>query len=33
MNAYAKQKQTHKHRKQIYGYQRGKGGGRDKLWD
>ena len=29
-----KQKQTHRHRKQTYGYQRGKGG-RDKLgvWD
>ena len=30
-----KQKQTHRRRKQIYGYQRGKVGGRDKLgvWD
>ena len=30
-----KQKQTHRIRKQIYGYQRGKVGGRDKLgiWD
>ena len=30
-----KTKQTHRHRKQIYGYQRGKGSGRDKLgvWD
>ena len=29
-----KQKETHRHRKQTYGYQRGKGG-RDKLgiWD
>ena len=26
MNLFAKQKQTHRHRKQIYGYQRGKGG-------
>ena len=35
MNLYTKQKQTHRHRKQTYGYQRGKGGGRDKLgvWD
>ena len=34
MNLYIKQKQTHRHRKQIYGYQRGKGK-RDKLgvWD
>ena len=30
MNLYTKQKQTHRHRKQTYGYQRGKGG-RDKL--
>ena len=29
MNLFTKQKQTHRHRKQIYGYQRG--GGRDKL--
>ena len=28
MNLYAKQKQTHRHRKQIYGYQRGAGRGR-----
>ena len=30
-----KQKQTHRHRKQTYCYQRRKGGGRDKLgvWD
>ena len=30
-----KQKQTHRHRKQTYGYQRGKGRWRDKLgvWD
>ena len=24
MNLFTKQKQTHRHRKQIYGYQRGK---------
>ena len=35
MNSLIKQKQTHRHRKQTYGYQRGKGGGMDKLgvWD
>ena len=27
MNLFTKQKQTHRHRKQIYGYQRGKGMG------
>ena len=27
MKLYSKQKQIHRHRKQIYGYQRGKGGG------
>ena len=27
MTLYIKQKQTHSHRKQTYGYQRGKGGG------
>ena len=34
MNLFTKQKQTHRHRKQAYGYQRGKEG-RDKLggWD
>ena len=26
MNLYAKEKQTHRHRKQTYGYQRGRGG-------
>ena len=31
MNLLTKQKHTHKHREQIYGYQRGKGWGRDKL--
>ena len=32
---FTKQKQTHRRRKQIYGYQRGKVEGRDKLevWD
>ena len=25
MNVYAKQKQTHRYRKQTYGYQRGEG--------
>ena len=37
MNLFTKQKQTHKFRKQIYGYQRGNKcmEGRDKLgaWD
>ena len=36
MNLCTKQKQTHRHRKQTYGYQRIKGqGGEDKLgvWD
>ena len=35
MNLFTKEKQTHRHRKQTYGYQRGKGWGRDKLgvWD
>ena len=34
-NLFTKQKQTHRLRKQTYGYQRGKVGGRDKLgvWD
>ena len=34
INLYTKQKQTHKHRKQTYGYQRGEEG-REKLgvWD
>ena len=32
MNLYTKQKQTHRYRKQAYGYQRGKGGReRDEL--
>ena len=35
MNLFTKQKYTHRHRKQTYGYQRGKGVERDKLgvWD
>ena len=35
MNLFTKQKQTHRHRKQTYGYQWGKMGGGDKLgvWD
>ena len=35
MNLFTKQKQTHRHRKQTYGYQKGKVGGRHKLgvWD
>ena len=35
MNLFTKQKQAHRHRKQCYGYQRGKGWERDKLrvWD
>ena len=35
MNLFTKQKQTHGHRKQFYGYQGEKGWGRDKLgvWD
>ena len=31
MNLFIKQKQTHRHRKQTYGYPRGKSGQRDKL--
>ena len=33
MNLFSKQKQNHRCRKQTYGYQGGKGGGRDKLGD
>ena len=35
MNLFTKQKQTHRHRKQTYGYQSGEGLGGDKLgiWD
>ena len=32
MNLFTKQKQTNRHRKQTYSYQREKGVGRDKLW-
>ena len=31
MNLFTKQKQTHRHREQTYGYQRREGRGRDKL--
>ena len=31
MNLLTKQKQTHRLQKQTYGYQKGKGGKRDKL--
>ena len=30
-NVFTEQKQTHRHRKETYGYQRGKVVGRDKL--
>ena len=30
MNLFTNQKQTHRHRKQTYGYQRVRGGERDK---
>ena len=35
MNAYREYQQTHRHRKQMYAYQKGKGRVRDKLevWD
>ena len=35
MNLFTKQKQTHRDKKQTYGYQRGKDRRRDKLraWD
>ena len=35
INLFTKQRQIHSHGKQTYGYQRGKGRGRDKLgvWD
>ena len=33
MNLLTKQKQTYRHRKQIYGYQRGNVEGSDKLGD
>ena len=31
MNLYTEQKQTHRHRKQIYGYQRGEGAGEGQI--
>ena len=31
MNLYAKQKQAHRHRKQTYGYQKGRRVEKDKL--
>ena len=31
MNLHTKQNQTYSHRKQTSGYQRGKGGGKDRL--
>ena len=33
MNLFTKQKQTHRHRKQIYGYQRGKRRNKLGAWD
>ena len=34
MNLFTKQKQTHRHRKQTYGYQRGKGERNNlEVWD
>ena len=33
MNLFIKQKQTHRHRKQTYGYQRGKRRGKLGGWD
>ena len=32
MNLFTKQKQTHKHRKQTFDYQRGNGGGINQEW-
>ena len=32
MNLFMNQKQTHRHRKQTYGYQRGKWGGEGINW-
>ena len=32
MNLFTRQRQTHRLRKQTYGYQRGKVGGSDKFW-
>ena len=31
MNLYTKQKQTHRHRKQTYGHQRGEGGWEEQI--
>ena len=31
MNLFTKQKQTYRHRKQTYTYQKGRGSGRDEL--
>ena len=31
MNLYTKQKQTYRHGKQTYGYQRGEGGGEGEI--
>ena len=33
MNLFTKQKQIHRHRKQTYGYQRGKVGDKLGVWD
>ena len=33
MNLLTKQKQTHRHRRQTYGYQRGWQGGKFGIWD
>ena len=33
MNLITKEKQTHRHRKQTYGYQKGRVGGRGKDWE
>jgi len=33
MNLFAKQKQRHRYRKQMYGHQRGEGGASDVLGD
>ena len=33
MNLFTKEKQTHRHRKKSYGYQRGKERGKLGIWD
>ena len=33
MNLYTKQKETHRHRKQPYGYQMGRRGDKLGVWD